>query len=74
MQNFQPFLNYLKFEKRFSEHTVKAYELDLRQFSIFLVDDFAIADVKEVTHHHVRSWLVSLKGIKSSHKTIFNFK
>ncbi|MHC4528409.1 MAG: site-specific integrase, partial [Planctomycetota bacterium] len=30
------FLNYLKFEKRFSEHTAKCYGADLAQFSEFL--------------------------------------
>ncbi len=33
----QEFLNYLKFEKRFSEHTAKCYGADLRQFGEFLI-------------------------------------
>jgi len=33
----QEFLNYLKFEKRFSEHTAKCYGADLSQFGQFLV-------------------------------------
>jgi integrase/recombinase XerC len=33
----QEFLNYLKYEKRFSEHTAKCYGADLSQFSEFLV-------------------------------------
>jgi integrase/recombinase XerC len=33
----QEFLNYLKFEKRFSEHTAKCYGADLCQFSEFLI-------------------------------------
>ncbi|UCE99795.1 MAG: site-specific integrase, partial [Planctomycetota bacterium] len=32
----QEFLNYLKFEKRFSSHTAKCYGADLSQFSQFL--------------------------------------
>ena len=35
--NVQQFLNYLKFERRFSEHTAKCYGADLRQFGEFLV-------------------------------------
>jgi len=31
------FLNYLQFEKRFSEHTAKCYEADLKQFGEFLI-------------------------------------
>jgi len=34
----QDFLNYLKFEKRFSEHTAKCYGADLEQFSRFLIN------------------------------------
>ena len=33
----QEFLNYLKFEKRFSEHTAKCYGADLSQFGEFLI-------------------------------------
>lgn len=33
----QEFLNYLSFEKRFSEHTSKCYGADLRQFGQFLL-------------------------------------
>ncbi len=33
----QDFLNYLNFEKRFSEHTAKCYGTDLNQFAEFLV-------------------------------------
>jgi integrase/recombinase XerC len=33
----EQFLNYLKFEKRFSEHTAKCYGADLAQFSEFLL-------------------------------------
>jgi len=33
----QKFLNYLKFERRFSEHTAKCYGADLAQFGEFLI-------------------------------------
>jgi len=35
----QKFLDYLRFEKRFSEHTAKCYGADLRQFGEFLTSD-----------------------------------
>ena len=35
----EQFLNYLKFEKRFSEHTAKCYGADLAQFGGFLVQN-----------------------------------
>jgi len=51
----QEFINYLKFEKRFSEHTAKCYGADLVQFEEFLVsrsDDSQVlsADMFSVTH------------------------
>jgi integrase/recombinase XerC len=33
----QEFLNYLKYEKRFSEHTAKCYEADLSQYGGYLI-------------------------------------
>ncbi len=33
----QKFLDYLKYERRFSEHTAKCYGADLRQYGEFLV-------------------------------------
>ena len=37
----ESFLKYLKFEKRFSPHTIQAYTLDLDQFSNYLAENFA---------------------------------
>ena len=40
----EDFLNYLKHEKRFSEHTAKCYGADLHQFTEFLsnpTDDYS---------------------------------
>jgi integrase/recombinase XerC len=63
---FENFIDYLRFEKRFSEHTVVAYENDLKQFSEFIAisTESEMYDVKSTT---VRSWIVDLmeKGLKS---------
>ena len=60
MLNLELFLNYLKYEKRYSTHTITAYENDLGQFALFgkkLVEDF---HVEEVDYHLIREWIVSL--------------
>jgi integrase/recombinase XerC len=44
----EQFLHYLKFEKRFSEHTAKCYGADLTQFSEFLLN---IAEGGSHGHH-----------------------
>jgi integrase/recombinase XerC len=60
MQNQEFFLDYLKYEKRYSEHTVTAYKKDLDQFFSFgneLVGDFC---VEGIDSDIVRRWVVSL--------------
>ena len=63
---FENFIDYLRFEKRFSEHTVVAYENDLKQFSEFIVisTESEMYAIKSTT---VRLWIVDLmeKGLKS---------
>ena len=36
MIDFKPFIDHLRYEKRSSQHTVDAYESDLRQFGIYM--------------------------------------
>lgn len=54
------FLEYLKFEKRFSPHTVDAYGSDLEQFGNYLKKNYSIGQIDEVSHPIVRSWVVGL--------------
>jgi integrase/recombinase XerC len=67
-----PFLSYLQFEKRYSNHTILAYEEDLQQFFTFLKEQFDMQEpaLKEIAPSFVRSWLASLKEAKNSAKTI----
>jgi integrase/recombinase XerC len=55
------FLDYLKFEKRYSPHTISAYQDDLIQFRDFLETQFGGIDLKDISAPIVRSWLASLK-------------
>ncbi len=57
----EQFISYIKYEKRYSPHTVTAYESDLTQFYTFLNDpEITVTHPAEVTHQHIRSWMVSL--------------
>jgi integrase/recombinase XerC len=66
----QPFIDYLKFEKRYSEHTVRSYRDDLLQFFQYLSDEYQTKDPQEVSSAFVRSWLASLKDHKMSSRSI----
>lgn len=61
------FLDYIRFEKRLSPHTVLAYELDLKQFSDYLKTAYSISDLIEANHVFIRSWIVEMmdKGISA---------
>ena len=61
VERLQDFIQYLKFEKRYSSHTVSAYERDLRQFRDYLAVNFQLDDIKAVSHFHIRSWLAEYK-------------
>lgn len=64
------FLQFLRFEKRYSPHTISAYAKDLAQFQTFLVETFAIEEVEPVRHFHIRSWLAELHEQKATPRTI----
>ncbi len=58
----QPFADYLRYEKRYSDHTLRAYTDDLIQFFSFLADVYELTDPAAVASIHIRSWMVSLTG------------
>ncbi|TSD63271.1 tyrosine-type recombinase/integrase [Inquilinus sp. KBS0705] len=62
------FINYIKFEKRYSPHTVSAYQSDLEQFMLFLnpKDNLtpAYTHPSEISHHDIRGWMVHLMDQK----------
>ena len=64
------FLTYLKVEKRYSEHTLKAYQRDLAQFFEYVQDRFNLSEreIKKVKLNSVRAWLVFLmeSGLSST--------
>lgn len=55
------FLDYLKFEKRYSQHSVSAYQTDLEQFVHFASRQFDAGQVADVSTAMVRTWLANLK-------------
>ncbi|MCC7378643.1 MAG: tyrosine-type recombinase/integrase [Chitinophagaceae bacterium] len=57
----QPFINYLKFQKRYSQHTIVSYQTDLSAFFSFLQQQFEVLELKDIKTVYIRSWLAELK-------------
>ncbi|MBK7099177.1 MAG: site-specific integrase [Sphingobacteriales bacterium] len=66
----QLFINYLKFEKRYSAHTVIAYQNDLTNFWDYLALTYQISNPSEVSYQFVRSWLARLKDENIASRSI----
>ncbi len=64
------FIQYLRFEKRYSPHTLTAYQKDLEQFGDYLTEEFGFNELKLISHFHVRGWLAGMKGDKHTARTI----
>jgi len=64
----EQFIQYLKFEKRFSPLTVTAYQKDLNQFLVFIA--VPESELLNITHQQVRSWMVELMDHGNEAKTI----
>ena len=54
----ESFLRYLKFEKRYSAHTLTAYATDLEQFAAFLTQEDVT--LESAQYQQLRSWIISL--------------
>lgn len=57
----QSFIDYLKFEKRYSAHTIRSYQDDLVSFFDFIQLQFGEVALPEISPAFIRSWLASLK-------------
>lgn len=66
----QPYLDYLKFEKRYSRHTIISYQTDLISFFDYVVTQYGETPVHQLSHTFIRSWLASLKDEELKAKSI----
>jgi len=62
----EQFLDYLKYEKNASPHTISAYKLDLSEFNKYLKEN----EIKTVNHQVIRGFLVCLDQKKNSKSTM----
>lgn len=64
------FLSYIENEKRYSKHTVVAYENDISQFHDFINRKLAIFVLADVTHKTIREWIVILMSNGATSSTV----
>jgi integrase/recombinase XerC len=64
------FFQYLQDEKRYSDHTIRAYKNDLNQFFKYLEDNHNSRDIHHITDDKVRAWIVSCLQNNISERTI----
>ena len=69
-QNIGSFLDYLKFQKRYSQHTIISYQNDLTAFFDYLQSQFDESQLQRIKPPFIRSWLAQLKSGGISSKTI----
>lgn len=62
MHLVQAFLAYIQSEKKYSIHTVQAYQRDLEQFFLYLKSNYSLGEeLATLSHLHVRGWMAQLK-------------
>jgi integrase/recombinase XerC len=66
----EAFLNYLRFEKRYSLHTISSYQSDLLFFLEFTQNLFETQKPQDFSSAMVRSWLASMKEKGDSARSI----
>ena len=66
----QSFIDYLKFEKRYSPHTIISYKTDLKSFFEYLDSRFGKIALKAIDHNFIRSWLAEQKEKGTTAKSL----
>ncbi len=54
------FIEYLTVEKKYSTHTIIAYQKDLQQFQQYISENYGDVSVSSISHSQIRSWLAQL--------------
>lgn len=68
--SIKKFIEYLQFEKKYSPHTISAYEKDLNDFSKFLNFRTSSDLINNANYAEIRSWIVILVEQGLSNRTV----
>ena len=69
-QHIAQFLDYLRKERRGSDHTIRCYKSDLNQMQRYMVEAYEVADLTSIEAEWIRSWVVELVKAGKSPRTI----
>ena len=64
------FFDFLRFERRYSRHTVTSYQTDLGQFAAYIKVTFELTDPAQATHPLIRGWVVALMSQNLDPRTV----
>ena len=64
----QSFLDYLKYQRNYSEHTIKNYENDIDEFMSFIENEHL--NMKDVTYSDIRFYLMNLYNKKYARSSV----
>ena len=70
MDDLSKYLDYLKFEKRVSAHTITAYTTDLQQFFNYTQTAFQVNDLAAIDAPIIRTWIITLMEEGDSTRSI----
>ncbi len=69
------FFQWLRFEKRYSKHTLTSYTNDLNGFHDYMEQEYPLmANIEELNHYQITSWLAYLKDDQKLSSTTLNRK
>lgn len=66
----QHFIEYLTFEKKYSPHTIRAYQDDLRSFQEFCKITYTNQPLADVNYSQIRLWIVELVNLGITNRTV----
>jgi len=69
MKEIDKYIQYIKYEKRYSRHTISAYERDLAQYEKYITQKYSIK-ILDSEFLHIRTWVVYLSNENISKRSI----
>lgn len=64
------FIEYLSFEKKYSPHTIRAYQDDLKSFQDFCKITYTNQLLADVNYSQIRLWIVELVNLGIANRTV----